>query len=907
VAELLAAVSVGDGRALFIVGHAGLGKSTSLLEAQEAAVTAGFRVARAVGDAMESSLAFGLVQQLVEDLDGPDLLYSDQGGEARARKFFGTLRWLEGVAAAAPVFLSVDDLQWADQDSLALLAFLVRRIGRRPIAVVAGVRPWPREVYDAVLELVGGGRASIERLAPLSQSGAAQLLASRCGHPVGAAVVERSWAVTQGNPLLLEQVAIAISRGEMVPGLDGDRPAPRADSLLLARFAGLDPVVFRYAQAASVLGPRFRPELAAAVAGLDEAQERDAVGALTASGLLREVGPPSGAVEFVHPLFAQALYDALPQPVQVVSHRRAFRLLHERCLDTEAAEHAVRGEMVGESAAVELLDRVGRQARRRGALATAARLLEGAVDLSTGDGGGHLRLNLAETLLEAGRPREAIAAAASLLDGDRATVAAASQVLGNAHYVLGEHDQAARHFDRAVAEADQPEVAVGALLLYAVLLCLTDGPRPALEELRRASRLAPRVDEQLRLRIEATRGYVAILAGDPSGYPAVQAHIRTLLEDPEAAVTRTGSRDITMYGAAAKYLERFAEAEEIYRTSVAFTTPNDLPGVVAVLDTGYSETLVRTGRLAEALAVSEQACDLAEAATHVTATLATVGMAHVLLQLGRHDESDIWCDRAEKMALQGRVTWIPLLRVWDLRGQRQLRDGKPARAAELYVQAMDLAERIGLGEPCVVPWAGHAVKAQVAAGATVEAERVLAWLEAAAQRLPCQWPGMVSAIGRALLADRAGDPQRARTWFQTALARDPGTDLALDHIETLLEWGAFLRRQGQVTEARTVLADAIARAEGCGARWLADRGVEELGIAGGRRRRARRDALALTAAEVRVAILAAGGMSNREIADQLWLSVNTVETHLRHVYAKLGIGSRRELAQLADQLPRPVP
>ncbi len=118
----------------------------------------------------------------------------------------------------------------------------------------------------------------------------------------------------------------------------------------------------------------------------------------------------------------------------------------------------------------------------------------------------------------------------------------------------------------------------------------------------------------------------------------------------------------------------------------------------------------------------------------------------------------------------------------------------------------------------------------------------------------------------------------------------------------MLEWGAFLRRQRQVTEARTILADAIRGAESCGAIWLATRGGVELGIAGGRRRRADGDVRALTAAEKRVASLAAGGMSNREIAEQLWLSANTVETYLRHVFAKLGIKSRRELTLVSPSL-----
>ncbi|HEU0316119.1 MAG TPA: helix-turn-helix transcriptional regulator [Solirubrobacteraceae bacterium] len=123
-----------------------------------------------------------------------------------------------------------------------------------------------------------------------------------------------------------------------------------------------------------------------------------------------------------------------------------------------------------------------------------------------------------------------------------------------------------------------------------------------------------------------------------------------------------------------------------------------------------------------------------------------------------------------------------------------------------------------------------------------------------------------------------------------------GLALPLERIETLLEWGAFLRRRGQLLRARPVLGEALAAAEVHGADWYSDVARAELGLAGGRRRRRREDRDALTTAEQRVARLAAAGLSNREIADQLWLSVNTVGSHLRSIYAKLGIHSRRELA-----------
>jgi DNA-binding NarL/FixJ family response regulator len=119
-------------------------------------------------------------------------------------------------------------------------------------------------------------------------------------------------------------------------------------------------------------------------------------------------------------------------------------------------------------------------------------------------------------------------------------------------------------------------------------------------------------------------------------------------------------------------------------------------------------------------------------------------------------------------------------------------------------------------------------------------------------------------------------------------------DLPLEWLQTQLEYGRFLRRSGQLQRARPLLARAAELAESTGALWLAGQANEELRVAGGRRRE-KLDADQLTAAEQRVAAVAASGASNAEIAAALYVSVNTVETHLQHLYAKLGIRSRRQL------------
>jgi len=269
-------------------------------------------------------------------------------------------------------------------------------------------------------------------------------------------------------------------------------------------------------------------------------------------------------------------------------------------------------------------------------------------------------------------------------------------------------------------------------------------------------------------------------------------------------------------------------------------------------------------------------------------------MAHILLFAGRSDESDQWCDRAEAAATTHNE-WLPLLRIWDVRGMRILRLGNVTEAAERYARCAALSATVELGEPCVVPWAAHAISAFAASRRAHDAEQVIDWLRRCAAGLPCRWPRATAAAGQAALDERAGRHDAADAGFNEALALHDEVDLPLDRVETLIAYGAFLRRRGRVVTARPALAEAVRVAEAAGAVWLAAEARDELALAGGRRRRASDDPLALTPSESRVARLAAGGAGNRDIAEQLLLSVNTVESHLRRVYAKLGIRSRREL------------
>src|SRR5271165_5399234 len=275
VARLVDAVNAGRPGALFVVGEAGLGKTAVLERGRSLAAAAGLSTGFGRGHPMEGALPFGVLVQVLDDLGGHGLLREDRSGavpgDDRAARFFSVLRWLEH-RDGRPALLVVDDLHWADADSLALAVFLCRRMSSLRAGLLASLRPWPPAALEAAMGLAQEGCARLERLAPLTAAAATALLETRVGRPVPAEVSRRAGQLCAGNPLLLEQMALAIGRGEEVPHAGGAGRSVIGAGLLLARFAGLPTAGMNCARAASVLGTRFVPEIAAQVAGLDGAE-----------------------------------------------------------------------------------------------------------------------------------------------------------------------------------------------------------------------------------------------------------------------------------------------------------------------------------------------------------------------------------------------------------------------------------------------------------------------------------------------------------------------------------------------------------------------------------------------------------------------------------------------------------
>lgn len=794
---------------------------------------------------METSLPFGIVSSALDGVGNHDLLAvpaMDAGlGDVRAARFSGLLRWLGDTPG--PVLLCLDDLHWADPDSLALLSFLCRRLDGLPVAVLGTLRPWPQGAHELAATLVRDGHASGQRLAPLSEDAAAILLAARLGGPVSDVLARVAAGLCAGNPLLLEQVAASLRQHGQADAMIGTGAAIGAEGIVLTRFAGLPPAALRVAQAASVLGTRFHPAVATAVAGLGERQAGAALEALCGSGLVRTETASMAA--FVHPLFGQSLYHDVPAPVRARLHARAFTALCELGLEAEAVEHAIRADLIGDHAAIAVLERAGRTALAAGAPGTAAEHLRAAVRLAGDRAAPAMLLALGEALALSGRPAEAIDVYEGLrtqVELDTADRVQALRMLGRVLYLMAAHDQAVLRFGEAAVLAEScGETAVAEVLLGdAIVFWSTIGPVHSLPRATRACELTANAAGPLRRQAMGTWGLVALLTGDPAGLVACAAAAEDLMtESAEPPEMRWGLEPLGTFALAALFTERFADAER----AVAIVL--EAADRVGAADTAAVNLIIRAllatrqGRPAEALAVADQASEYAEL---IPASEGYAGFvrAEALLLMDRSAECADWCRRAEAIA-DARQQSYALLRLWHVRAQLLHDAGDLDGACALYVRIEQLTTRMGIAEPCAVPWARHALHSYLAGDRLDDARRVIDWLERGAARLPCHWPRIAAAIGRAGLAETSGDIEAADRHYRDALEQHRHVELPLEHVETLLGYGTFQRRRGQPAKARPHLAQALVIAEKCEATWLADQARAELVIAGGRRRRRHED------------------------------------------------------------------
>ncbi|MGH9226876.1 MAG: ATP-binding protein, partial [Acidimicrobiales bacterium] len=724
--SLVHRVGGGDGGALFVVGEPGLGKTSVLDRAR--AESGSLDIAAGSGAEMEEALPFGLLAQVLDDLGTEPPGLPDgvlQPAVEPSAPHHRVLRWLQGRGRDRPLLLVLDDLHWADHDSLGVFAFLARRLDRLPVGLIAALRPWPREAYDECCALVGAGHAQMVQVAPLSRPAADRLLTRRVGADVAETTQERAWQLCQGNPLLVEQVALALGKGEDLPEA-GQEASALAGPVLLARFAGLDRQNIAYASAASVLGMSFDTGLVSVAAGFDGPAADHAAEALFRNGLVRS--DEDGTTRFAHQLLAQALYDDLAPPVRRRLHGRYFELLAARGLENEASEHAMRARLAGYPAAAALLQRTGQAALATGAVATAIRHLEGAVQAWGDCAPASLQLALSHALAAGGRAVDAAEVCARLLDDrtlDWTDRVAALRISGRSLYFTGtpDHGEAQLEQASALAAEHDPAAAVEPLLDQSLCAWLSGGPARALSLAVKARTLAAGADDRLREWAGATWGHLAYEAGDPAGLNATDEIGRRLDRDRDGRLLDPADlawpwAPVYQFAMNENYAGRYARSQAAFSLAADAMERAGAVNALATVHIHLANVTTRRGLLDDALRHASLAEEFAEL-TPAIIPYARLVQAEALLWRGRFVESEACCRAAEG---QGAHDWFARLWLAYVRGVRLLWQGDKA-ASDLFLLVEDTTAGAGIREPCHILWGADAVAAHLGAGREADASR----------------------------------------------------------------------------------------------------------------------------------------------------------------------------------------
>lgn len=881
----LAAARTGHSRVLVLRGEAGIGK-TALLEHVAARAT-GFRVARTAGVESERELPYaGLHQLCVPFLDRLGHLPAPQrtalgtafgltAGEPPDRFLIGlaVLTLFAGVAEDRPLVCLVDDAQWLDRVSAQTLAFVARRLLAEPIALVVAVRE-PTEQLD----LAGLPELAVRGL---GETAAAAVLDSVLKGPLDGRVRDRIIAETHGNPLALVELPRFWTAAEQADGLfrpDGDALADRLERCFLQQLAPLPPDTRRLllTAAAEPLGDATLLWRAAGELGLGA----DPAAAAEATGLV-EFGP---RVRFRHPLVRSAVYRSASAAERQEVHR-ALAAVTDPAVDPDRrAWHRAQATVVPDEAVAAELERSAGRARARGGQVAAAALLEQAATL-TPDPALRARRELAAA--RAKRGAGALEAALDLLGAaeagppDPARDAEAGRLRGQIAFDQRRGRDAVALLLRAAGCLDGDE----ARETYLEALGAAVWAESDVVEAARRTRAAPAapvpptaVDVVLdALATRITDGYAAAAPRMTEAVDVVRA-LGTGGEDTGRVLWLLGNRAA---GTLATELLDYATGRELAERQMRLARDTGALVQLQFALNFLANHELLAGDLTAARALVEEDRLLAEATGG-----RPVGYSAILLTALRGRDGAAEIAAAATAAAergQGRV-----VRFADY-AHAVLANGLGHHEA-----ARDAAHRVFERDTV-----GHQALATAelaeAASRTGDGDLVAAALDKMTERArvtPTVWTRALEARLRALAGVTPGE------CYAESIALLAGTPLRVELARSHLLFGEWLRREGRRVDAREHLRTAHVMTSEMGLEAFADRARRELLATGETaRKRTAGTAEELTPQEFQIARLAREGLSNPEIGTRLFLSPRTVEWHLRKVFGKLGISSRRQLRE----------
>jgi DNA-binding CsgD family transcriptional regulator len=874
--------------ALVLEGEAGIGKSTLWLAGVDHARARGICVLSSRPAEAERGLAHvglgdlldGVLDDVIPELSTPRrralesaLLREEKDGSVNRRALAVAVHdVLQLLGERHPVLVAVDDVQWLDPSSSSALAFAMRRLATSRVLVLLARRrvdsAEPSELEHAL------GAERIERLpvGPLSVGALHSLLRDRLDRTFARQTLLRIHERSGGNPFF----ALELARLDAdVDPLDPLEIPETLDELVQARLAGL-PADTREALAlAAAFGTPSQSLLERA--GVE-------AGALEPAAAAHVIEWESGTIRFTHPLLSSALYRDLGEQRRSV-HARIARIVDDPVV---RARHLALSTDAPDVEIAVVLDDAARVAADRGASAVAAEIAEHA-------------MRLTPSAASEERRRRALAAA-------------------RAHQAAGEWTRAKTIASDLLAESD-----IGALRAEAlVLLAELEGLERAvalLEEALREATLRPALQALIHCKL-------AWVSRFSKGFVGALEHARAALEiadDLDNDALRVDALEmLTFLGCAVGDPEAPAHAGRAHDVATAVGDAELLHTARAAA----SHVLQVRRNIDAARALHERDYQEWRERDELLSADALDGLAWTELWGGRWELAADYASRSHEIAVQYglEVPWVllPIAVIAVHRGQLELardsseralklgeelvgfhtpvhlavmglvalQSGDLRTAAEWFAEAEQATARLGWAEASNRWWLADHAEALLELGRLDDAVRILDEWEADAKRLGREWVLAHVMRCRGLVAAARADVDEAESLLEDAVAKHESFRDAFGRERALLALGVVRRRKRQKRAARDAIAAALAGFEELGAATWIEKARVELGRIGGRTR-----AEGLTAAERRVAALVAEGRTNREVAAELFLGERTVETHLSHVYAKLGLRSRVELAR----------
>lgn len=842
-------------------------------------------------------------QRFLSDVPNRTLGLFGTAAELQFRIVEAFVSLVEELAANRPVILAVDDLQWGDPSSVYVLHRLSSICPQLPLMLLVSLRPLPRsgEVDQLLHSLLAAGAHRL-RLGPLPDDAVLTLTRALLGREPGPLLVKQLLG-TGGNPFFVAELLAALEEhGALHEAQDGEADLgvvellPSLALTILHRLSFLAPATLDLLRVASVLGSRVAPGELSLVTGQPLGTLLPGLREAATGGALREQGD---VFTFRHDLVREALYLDLPQPVRKDLHKDAARVLATWGAPlSRLAEHVVRGAAPGDRQAVQWLREAAADAAST-APALAAELLERALELA--DDAHPLRDRMAAeravSLTWAGGAAEAEELCRVVLDRrpDPAAEVTLLNALGQTLLLQGRAHEALEVVERAIASSAVTEgERVRFLAWSSVCRTLTGDLVGAGELAADVARRAADVEDPL-------AGCIAgAIEAAVAHYGGNFEHAATLAEQAcrlaDASAGRVGHRfPVHMIrGAILVYVDELEESRATLQRGLEIAEEIGIQAQLAPYHWALALVQFCAGAWDDAVAACEASEELAgERATRVGILLSHALRAHIAVHRNDLAAAEAACAAAEaEFAVTGPQYGVD----WMLWGRALLLEavGRPTEAFAVLSNAWALCEGTGLVSeygflgPDLVRLAVSCADGDRAAHvsrtlAAVTPRIGAAWFEAAALRSR----GLLEADAKVLLE-------------AIPALRTSGRPLPL--AQGLEDAGTALAGERAGGRAAPLIEEAVRVYESLGAERDAARCRSLLRTAGLRPRTRRRTPRpvtgweALTGTELKVARLVAQGLSNPEIARRLYVSRHTVNAHLSHILAKLGVSSRVEVA-----------